>query len=339
MRANNLKLGTLVLDGNLVLAPMAGYTDVAFRVLCRRAGASLVCSEMVHASAVLHENPKTKALMAVRAGERPVCIQLFGSEPAQVAQSLLDIEKAHGGPGKEKGNGNGNDKGAAVDAYSFNFGCPAVQIKASGCGAALLDEPERVGAIVAALRAATKKPLIPKMRLGNKEVADYVDIAQRIEAAGADALIVHGRTAAQGYSGKADWDAIRDVVEAVKIPVIANGDVVDGPSAKACLTASGAAGIAIGRAALGDPDIFRRISAYLKDGTVIPPPTSEEKLAMFKQYLDLARDAGIDRVQIVQQAMQFTKGMKGGARLREKLSTVKNVDDLLILLDTCTTAQ
>jgi tRNA-dihydrouridine synthase B len=331
MRANNLKLGTLVLDGNLVLAPMAGYTDVALRVLCRRAGASLVCSEMVHASAVLHENPKTKALMAVQEAERPVCIQLFGSDPAQVAASLLDIEKAHGGKG--------NDKGVAVDAYSFNFGCPAVQIKASGCGAALLDEPERVGAIVAALRAATKKPLIPKMRLGNKDVADYVDIAQRIEAAGADALIVHGRTAAQGYSGKADWDAIRDVVEAVKIPVIANGDVVDGPSAKACLKASGAAGLAIGRAALGDPDIFRRISAYLKDGTVIAKPTSEEKLAMFKEYIALARDAGIDRVQIVQQAMQFTKGMKGGARLREKLSTVKNVDDLLILLDTCTTAQ
>lgn len=331
-----MRIRDLNLDGNLVLAPMAGYTDVALRVLCRRAGAALVCSEMVHASAVLHENPKTKALMAVQTAERPVCIQLFGSDPAQVAQSLLDIEKAQDMQGKGRGI-------TAVDAYSFNFGCPAVQIKASGCGAALLDDPVRIEAIVVALREALdtvatsagakkQKPLIPKMRLGNKEMGDYVDIAQRLEVAGADAIIVHGRTAAQGYSGKADWDAIRDIVKAVKIPVIANGDVVDGPSAKACLKASGAAGLAIGRAALGDPDVFRRINAYLKDGTVIPPPTSEEKLAMFKEYLDIARDAGIDRVQIAQQAMQFTKGMKGGARLREKLSTVKNVQDVIALL-------
>ncbi len=326
MRRHNskgMRIGTLKLDGNLILAPMAGYTDVALRVLCRKAGAALVCSEMVHASAVLHENPKTKALMAVQSAERPVCIQLFGSIPAQVAQSLLDIERLHDTLG---------EKGTQVDAYSFNFGCPAHQIKASGCGAALLDDPALIESIIVALRKATKKPLIPKMRLGNKEPADYVDIAQRIEAAGADALIVHGRTAAQGYSGKADWDAIRDIVEAVKIPVIANGDVIDGPSAKACLKASGAAGIAIGRAALGDPDVFRRISAYLKDGTVIAKPTSEEKLAMFKDYLELARDAGIDRVHIVQQAMQFTKGMKGGARIRETLASAKSADDVLSIL-------
>jgi tRNA-dihydrouridine synthase B len=313
-----VRIGSLRLDGNLILAPMAGYTDMAFRVLCRRAGAALVCSEMVHASAIAHENPKTRALMRVLEEERPVCIQLFGTEPEQVAASCKDIAPL-------------------CDAVSFNFGCPAFQIKASGCGAVLLDHPDTVEAIVAALRKALDndakgKPLIPKMRLGNKTRADYVGIAKRMEKAGADAIIVHGRTASQGYSGKADWEAIGEIVNAVSIPVIANGDIIDGKTAKECLRDSGAAGLAIGRAALGDPDVFRRINAYLEDGTVIAAPSGDERIAMFKEYLTLAKDAGIDRVHIIQQAMQFTKGIKGGARIRERLSVMKDVDDAIALL-------
>jgi len=296
-----LKIGKLKLDSDLILAPMAGYSDIGLRVLCRRAGAGLVCSEMVHSSALLHGNAKTKAMTRIVEEERPVCVQLFGTKPEDVKKACREFE-------------------GDCDVVGFNFGCPAQQIKSAGCGAALLDHPDVIEAIVAALRSSTDKPLLPKMRLGNMALADYVRIAKRIEAAGADALIVHGRTAKQGYSGKADWAAIGEIKRALSIPVIANGDVVDGPSAKACLAASGADGIAIGRAALGDPDVFRRIATYLKDGTVLPNPTPDEKMALWKEYEALAKEAGISRQQILQQAMSFTKGIPGAARMRERLA-------------------
>jgi len=295
-----MDIGRLWLDGNLLLSPMAGFSDVALRVLCRRAGAAMVCSEMVHSSAVVHENARTKQLMRMLEEERPVCIQLFGHDVEQVAASAAAVKHC--------------------DMIGFNFGCPAHQIKAAGCGAALLDDPSKIASLVEALRSSTSLPLLIKMRIGNMKRADYVDIARRIERAGADALIVHGRTAADGYSGHADWSAIKQVVDALSISVIANGDVVDGPSAKKCLVETGAAGIAIGRGALGDPSIFRRIRAYLDEGVVLATPTPAEKLAMFRDYLDIATACELPSQQILQQALTFTKGIPGGAKVREKLA-------------------
>ncbi len=305
-----LEIGKLSLDNNLVLSPMAGYTDVAMRVLCRRAGAGMVFTEMVHSTALLHRNAKTLAMTQILDEERPVCVQLFGTEPSQLATSCKEL----------------NDE---FDALSVNFGCPAQQIKAAGCGAALLDKPDRIAAIVSSLRKSTEKPLIPKMRLGNSGRADYVGIARSMERAGADALIVHGRTASQGYSGKADWAAIAEIVDALSIPIIANGDVVDGKSANECLEITGAAGLAIGRAALGDPDVFRRIDVFLMDGVESEMPTDLERVRVFKEYVDQAGKAGISTSSIIQQAMQFTRGMKNGARIRGHLGSAKNVKDVL----------
>lgn len=284
-----------------MLAPMAGYTDVAFRVLCRRQGASLVCTEMVHAQALLHGNAKTLAMTKMLDEERPVGVQLFGGEPEKAAASCRRVQET-------------------CDAISFNLGCPADRIKASGCGAALLDDPARIVAIIEALRSSTEKPLIPKMRLGNMTRIDVVALAERIEAAGADALIVHGRTAKQGYGGKADWKAIGLVKNALSIPVIANGDVIDGPSANECLKVTKADGLAIGRAALGDPAVFCRIATYLKDGTVLPPPSPAEKRASWQEYLGSAQAAGLPAAAIKQQAMVFTRGLPGAAKLREEMA-------------------
>ena len=297
-----LTIGNVTLDSNVILSPMAGFSDVALRVLSRRNGAGLVCTEMVNATAVNRDVARTQKLMLVLDQERPTCIQIFGSKPEEVSASCKKVE-------------------ANCDIVGFNFGCPAYQIKAAGCGAALLDHPDTVEALVRTLRASTKKPLLIKMRLGNMGRADFVGVARRIEAAGADALIVHGRTAKDGYAGHADWEAIRVIKQAIRIPVIANGDVVDGPSAKKCLDVTGADGIAIGRAALGDPGVFQRINAYLKDGTVIPAPTPAQKIAMFNEYCAIANLVGIDKAQLVQQAMTFTKGIPGGARLRERLAS------------------
>jgi tRNA-dihydrouridine synthase B len=296
-----MNVGSLRLDGNLILAPMAGYSDIAMRVLCRRNGASLVCSEMVHSSAVNHDNVKTRLMMRIHDQERPTCVQLFGSKPEEVAASCLKIEPN-------------------CDVIGFNFGCPAQQIRVSGCGAVLLDHPEMIAAIVSALRASTKKPLLMKMRLGNMKRADFVDIALSMQENGADAVIVHGRTAKEGYSGHADWSAIAEIKKALSIPVIANGDIIDGPSAERCLKVTKADGLAIGRASLGDPGVFSRIMEYLDSGKIISSPAPQEKQTRWKEYLALASEAGLQKQQILQQAMVFTKGVPGAAKLRAGLS-------------------
>lgn len=296
-----LRIGDVRIPNNLVLSPMAGFTDLAFRVLCRRHGAGLVSSEMVAAGSVGREAPHPRLRSRTNQEERPTSIQMFGTEPDVVAAAARSL-------------------GELCDVLGFNMGCPAHQIRRQGCGAALLDDPARCESIVKAVKKASPTPLLVKMRAGNEAAMDVVAFARRLESAGADGIIFHARTARQNYSGRADWSLIRAVKEAVSVPVIGNGDIVDGPSAERALRESGADGIAIGRAALGDPRLFGRIAAFLESGFSAEPPSWRERREDFLAYLGMALDLGYDRARILQQAHRFTRGLRGGADLRARLT-------------------
>ncbi len=295
-----LRLGGVTLPNNLVLSPMAGYTDLPFRILCRRHGAGLVSSEMVAAESIERGVAQHLVRMRTAPEERPTSIQIFGADPATVAAAARAAE-------------------AHCDVLGFNMGCPAYQIKAQGCGAALLDRPELAQRLVASIKGASDLPLLVKVRAGTTSSRDAVAFAQGLERAGADGLIVHGRTAAQGYSGRADWSLIARVKEAVAIPVVGNGDIVDGPSADTALRESGADGLALGRATLGDPRIFARIAHFLETGEALPAPTTAERVEDFFFYLDRAEDVGLNTPHILQQAQRFTRGVRGAAEIRTRL--------------------
>lgn len=304
-----MRIGNVELENNLILSPMAGYSDIAMRVLCKRYGAGLVCTEMVNAKGLRDENIRARRIIKTKEEGRPFSIQIFGTDIAEIKRAAKELEPL-------------------TDIISFNCGCPAFRIKKIGCGAAMLDDPKKICEITRALKEVQSKPVIMKIRIGNKERCGYVSLCKQIEESGADAIIVHGRTAAQGYSGKADWSAIREIKEACSIPIIANGDVVDGPSAKKCLEETKADGLCIGRAALGDPRVFERINAYLKDGTILPNPTPKEKAEMFLEYAKMAVEANIHWPQILHQAQCFTKGIEGGSKFRKELNEAKTVEHI-----------
>lgn len=295
-----LQIGRVRLPNNLVLSPMAGFSDLPFRVLCRRAGAGLVCSEMVSATSVLREVPHTMARMRTLEEEMPMSIQLFGTDADAVRAAAAELD-------------------ARCAIVGFNMGCPAHQIQKQGCGAAMLDTPELALQMVDAVQDGTDKPLLVKIRLGNRERRDSIAFVRALEAAGVDAVIVHGRTAAMGYSGKSDWAEIARIKAAVGIPVIGNGDVTDGPSAAVAL-ASGVDGVALGRATLGNPRVFGEIAHFLATGERAPPPAAAERLADFREYLRMAEAIGVDETQLREQAQQFTRGLRGGSELRRSFT-------------------
>jgi tRNA-dihydrouridine synthase B len=288
------------LPNNLFLSPMAGYSDLPFRLLARRHGAGLVCSEMVAAMSVNRGHAPHLVRMVTTEEERPTSVQIFGTEVDEVADAAGEVERH-------------------CDVLGFNMGCPAYQIQRAGCGAALLDRPEHAQRLVEAIKGASRKPLLVKMRAGNGSLMDVQAFARGLERSGADGIIFHARTARQGYSGTSDWDLIRRVKATVAIPVVGNGDIVDGPSAENALARSGADGIAVGRASLGDPRIFQRIAHYLTTGQRLPTPTVEERAQDFLEYLTVAARIGLGTTHILQQAQRFTRGVPGAARIRSRL--------------------
>lgn len=312
------KIGDVQIDNPFVLAPMAGVTDLPFRKLCKEQGAGLICMEMVSAKAISFHNKNTEALMEIDKCENPVSMQLFGSEPELMARVAAEIEER------------------PFDILDINMGCPVPKVVNNGEGSALLKNPELIVKIVKSVSSAIKKPLTVKVRIGfENEPVDIVDIAKRVEDAGAAAIAVHGRTRQQYYSGTADWDAIRRVKEAVSIPVIGNGDVDSPEKAEALIKETGCDGVMIGRAVRGNPWLFRELNHYLETGEKLSRPSVEEVREMILRHARMQIDlkgefTGIREMR--KHVAWYTAGMRHSAALRRETNLVSSYEELEKLL-------
>mgnify|MGYP004650981309 FL=1 len=316
-RVNNLVIGNVKLDGNLILAPMAGVTDLPFRLLCKEQGASLVYTEMISAKGIYYNNKNTGKLWETDASERPVSLQLFGSDPDLMADMAAKIE----------------DKD--FDIYDINMGCPVPKVVNNGEGSALMNNPKLAGEIIEKMMKAVKKPVTVKFRKGfGKDDNTAVEFAKVAEAAGAAAIAVHGRTREQYYQGKADWDVIRDVKNAVSIPVIGNGDLFTPEDVKNMYEHTGVDGFMFGRGVRGNPWLFKRTRVYLETGEIPVPPTPEEIMDMMIRHgkMNISFKGEFTGMREMRKhAAWYTKGMKNSAQFREKCSYIETLDDLVAL--------
>ena len=312
-------IGSVQLEGRAVLAPMAGVSDAAFRTLCLEHGAALVYTEMVSAKALCYNDKKTGALLYIPEGGRPVAAQIFGHEPDVMAEGARRaLELCH------------------ADIIDINMGCPVGKIVKSGDGSALMKTPELAGEIAAAVVRAVDVPVTVKIRKGwDAGSANCVELARIVEGAGVAAIAVHGRTRVQMYSGRADWDAIRDVVEAVNVPVIANGDVASGEDAAHILKYTGAAACMIGRGAFGNPWIFAAANAAI-DGRALPPdPSLDEKLATAYRQTEMAAEEKGERLACIEaraRISNYLHGVPHSSEYKQELVHISSLEELRRIL-------
>ncbi len=320
-----LRIGSVTLENNLILGPMAGATDLPFRLLCRENGAGLVCMEMVSAKAITYKNQKTMELTKIHPGEHPVSLQLFGSEPEVMAEAV------------------GLIRDVPYDILDVNMGCPVPKIVGNGEGSALMKNPQRIEDIVKAMHTALEqeahdlgkehaRPLTVKIRKGfTEQSVNAVECALAAQAGGAAAVAVHGRTREQYYEGKADWSIIRQVKDALQIPVIGNGDVTDGPSAKALYEETGCDGIMIARAAQGNPWIFHQIGYFLENGEEMAAPSKKEIYDMVLRHADLMLECKGEYIGIREMRKHvswYTTGFPGAARFRARVNQMESMEEL-----------
>ena len=314
-----LQIGNVTLPNQVVLAPMAGVCDLPFRLLCREQGAGLVCMEMVSAKAIYYHNKNTELLMQTDPGEHPVSLQLFGSDPKIMSEMAKQIEER------------------PFDILDVNMGCPVPKVVNNGEGSALMKNPALVREIVTAMAKAVKKPLTVKIRMGfDGEHINAVEIAKIIEDSGAAAVVVHGRTRQQYYSGEADWEIIRKVKEAVSIPVIGNGDVDSPQKAKRMLEETGCDGVMVGRAARGNPWLLGRIARYLEDGELLENPSPEEVKAMILRHARMQLEykgeyTGMREMR--KHVAWYTAGYPRSSKLRQAVNGLESLNQLEELLE------
>lgn len=313
-----LKIGSVMLPNNLILAPMAGVTDLPFRLLCKEQGAGLLCMEMVSAKAILYKNRNTESLLEIDPRENPVSLQLFGSDPEIISKIAHQIE----------------DK--PFDILDLNMGCPVPKIVNNGEGSALMKNPKLAGEIIRETVKAIDKPVTVKIRKGfDDEHINAVEMAKIAEDAGAAAVAVHGRTREQFYSGKADWDIIRQVKEAVSIPVIGNGDLLTAEDVIAMEAQTGCDGFMIARGAQGNPWIFRQILHYFETGEHLAKPTLEEVTQMILRHARMMLEFKGEYIgirEIRKHAAWYTAGYPNSARLRVAINNVESFEALEELL-------
>ena len=314
-----LKIGTVELENPYILAPMAGVTDLPFRLLCKEQGAGLLCMEMVSAKAIQYNNKNTKALLEIHPEELPVSLQLFGSDPDVISEIAKRIEEL------------------PFSILDINMGCPVPKIVKNGEGSALMKNPKLVYEIVRKTARAIQKPVTVKIRKGFDDTCiNAVEIAKIIEDAGGKAVAVHGRTREQYYSGKADWDIIRQVKEAVSIPVIGNGDVVSGESAIAIQKETGCDGVMIGRGAQGNPWIFSELLEYEQTGKMPQRPSVEAIRKMMLRHAQLQMQYKGEYLGIREMRKHvswYTSGLPNSAKLRDEINRADNYEELEELLE------
>ena len=313
-----MQIGNVTIPNNLILAPMAGVTDLPFRLLCKEQGAGLVCTEMVSAKAISFHNKNTEALMRTEPGERPVSLQLFGSDPCIISEMAAYIEDR------------------PFDILDINMGCPGPKVAGNGEGSALMKNPGLVEQIVSRTVRATKKPVTIKIRKGfDAEHVNAVEIARIAEASGAAAVAVHARTRDQYYAGRADWDIIRRVKEAVSIPVIGNGDVNSPESARQMLEETGCDGVMIGRAARGNPWIFRRILTFMETGEDPGKPDRKQVAEMILRHAQMLlayKGEYTGMREMRKHIAWYTAGFPHSAKLRAKTNEISTMEELRELL-------
>ena len=309
-----LQIGNVTLENNLILAPMAGVTDLPFRLLCKEQGAALCCMEMVSAKGIMYNNKNTESLLTVDERERPVSLQLFGSDPEIMGAMAAKIEHRN------------------FDILDINMGCPVPKVVNNGDGSALMKNPVLAGKIIESMVKAINKPVTVKIRKGfDDEHVNAVEMAHVAEESGAAAVAVHGRTREQYYSGKADWSIIADVKSAVKIPVIGNGDILDAKDVIAMKEQTGCDGFMIGRGAQGNPWIFHQILHYFETGELIGKPPMEEMVKTMLRHAKLQIEFKGDYLGIREMrkhAAWYTAGYKGASKLRGRINDVESYEEL-----------
>ena len=315
-----MKIGNIETKNNVFLAPMAGVTDLVFRVICKEMDCGMVYSEMVSAKGVQHNNKNTKELLKVDERERPVAMQMFGSDPeimAEMARKLNEYED--------------------IDILDINMRCPAPKIVKNGEGSALTLNPKLVGEIISAVSKASEKPVTVKFRKGfDDQHLNALEIGRIAEESGAKAVTIHGRTREQYYAGKADWDIIKALKEEIKtIPVIGNGDIFTPEDAKKMLEYTGCDAVMIGRGSQGNPFIFKRTVEYLENGVLLPEPTWEDRLDIAEKHMDMLADYKGEVIGIREMRKHlgwYIKGLPHSAEMRVKINATsgrENMRDVL----------
>lgn len=309
-----LQIGNVTLENNLILAPMAGVSDLPFRLLCREQGAGLVCMEMVSAKAILYKNRNTEELLTIDPKEHPVSLQLFGSDPDIISEIAKQIEER------------------PFDILDLNMGCPVPKVVNNGDGSALMKNPRLAGEIIEKTARAIKKPLTVKIRKGFDDAhVNAVELAHIAQESGAAAVAVHGRTREQYYAGHADWDIIRQVKEAVSIPVIGNGDIRTPEDVAAMAEQTGCDGYMIARGAEGNPWIFRQILHYFETGEHLSRPDFSEVTEMLLRHAKMQIDCKGDYTgirEVRKHAAWYTAGYRNSSKLRGRINEVENYEQL-----------